>query len=62
MPGNRDTIIQLLERLKEEKHPGAQTLKVFLTTQIALYAAELTRVTGLHQRDLQPQGRHDGGC
>ncbi|RBR03896.1 hypothetical protein FVER53590_06285 [Fusarium verticillioides] len=30
MPGNRDTIIQLLERLKEEKHPGAQTLKDYI--------------------------------
>ncbi|KAF5677062.1 hypothetical protein FDENT_9310 [Fusarium denticulatum] len=27
---NRDTIIQLLERLKEEKHPGAQTLKDYI--------------------------------
>ncbi|KAG4252553.1 hypothetical protein FPRO06_03854 [Fusarium proliferatum] len=42
MSENRDTIIQLLERLKQEKHPGAQTLKVFLTTQTASYAAELT--------------------
>ncbi|KAF5598207.1 hypothetical protein FPANT_3836 [Fusarium pseudoanthophilum] len=31
MSANRDTIIQLLERLKEEKHPGAQTLKDYIS-------------------------------
>ncbi|KAH7206301.1 hypothetical protein DER44DRAFT_331024 [Fusarium oxysporum] len=30
MSANRYTIIQLLERLKQEKHPGAQTLKDYI--------------------------------
>jgi hypothetical protein len=62
MPANRETIIELLERLKQENHSGAQTLKVILTTQTALYTAALTRFTGLPRRNLLPQGRHDGGC
>ncbi|KAH7248947.1 uncharacterized protein BKA55DRAFT_540361 [Fusarium redolens] len=30
MPANRETIIELLERLKQENHSGAQTLKDYL--------------------------------